>query len=232
MLAPPRFRRQTEQARHFLRDRRLSDTTGYPGSDRARRTLALDGEEQHRRAISGLPVRPRTAAVTRSRAGCEQAEQWRRGPRAAAVHMQPVGSRGADIGTDGATAPGHNQPRRRGPGARARTKAGRDPRAGRAPAARQQRGSAPRRPSAAATERPEGPGFLKTRVHANLRRRPDPRPRFHAARGPLAANASPPLANSRALERPGAPSTDPYPADALIRPRDAPGETSVGLPSL
>ena len=47
----------------------------------------------------------------------------------------------------------------------------------------QQRGAAPRRPSAAAIERPEGPGFPRMRVHANLRRRPDPRPRFHAPGG-------------------------------------------------
>jgi hypothetical protein len=38
----------------------------------------------------------------------------------------------------------------------------------RAPPIRQQRGSAPRRPSAAATERPEGPGFPRMRAHANL----------------------------------------------------------------
>jgi hypothetical protein len=30
---------------------------------------------------------------------------------------------------------------------------------------------------------PEGPGFPRIRVHANPRRRPDPRPRFHAPGG-------------------------------------------------
>jgi hypothetical protein len=51
------------------------------------------------------------------------------------------------------------------------------------PPSRQQRGSAPRRPSPAATERRKGPGFPRTRVHDNLRPRPDPRPRFHATGG-------------------------------------------------
>ena len=68
------------------------------------------------------------------------------------------------------------------------------------PAIRQHRGSARGRPSTAATDRPEGPGFPRMRVRANLRRRTDPRPRFHAPGG-LSATSGRALLVARSRSR-------------------------------